>query len=707
VPSDSSTRHTRAPSLAHGLLAAGSSIYSRHRRRARCTLTTHSLDRPYWRLQAGHWCSSLVDVLCTAAFLVRSCTVTSSFSAMATAAAALPSAADPAGPSQDAQRRRRPRNRNRNTAEQQEEGPAEQPTQRGGRGGRGRGRGGLRESARPPAPNTPADFSLVPPSVQAAAHRHAGRESRGRGRARGGVERFPQRLAAGGRQFGGQLTEEGCPASENRPQQHLPGLKADAPTFQPGQPIVPRKPRAPREKKPPAPKSTATDIATRTHEDIDNGHYECAICTEDVKRHSKGIWSCRTCWTVFHLGCIKKWSTKEGSAAAQQQAPDGEMPPARQWRCPGCNLPKDTLPKAFHCWCEKELEPRSLPGLPPFSCGQSCSRPRVLPKKCPHPCGSTCHAGPCPPCSLMGPTQHCFCGKRAITRRCVDTDYEHGWSCGEICGEIMSCGEHRCLEPCHEGPCGACEVRVPARCYCGQVQKDILCHDRAKEKISSQAHIGADGTLVVEKWTGTFQCLNQCSRPFDCGKHKCKVSCHQQDAAAPHCPRSPDVVSRCPCGKTKLSDMPHAARATCEDPIPNCDKPCNQVLVCGHRCQQLCHQGACRPCLATITVSCRCQRTTSDTICHQGVVEPPQCMRICRVSLNCGRHGCGERCCAGEKKAAERQSNRRKARPLDSAPRQPGDNFEAVGLRGQPLFSLLTYPGAHMYSGLWPPAEVR
>lgn len=83
------------------------------------------------------------------------------------------------------------------------------------------------------------------------------------------------------------------------------------------------------------------------------------------------MWSCRTCWTVFHLGCIKKWSTNEGSAAARQQAPDGELPPPRQWRCPGCNLPKDELPKSFSCWCEKEDEPRSLPGLPPFSCGQT------------------------------------------------------------------------------------------------------------------------------------------------------------------------------------------------------------------------------------------------------------------------------------------------------------------------------------------------
>lgn len=399
-----------------------------------------------------------------------------------------------------------------------------------------------------------------------------------------------------------------------------------------------------------------------------------------MKRHSRGVWSCRTCWTVFHLGCIKKWSTNEGSAAARQQTQDGELPPPRQWRCPGCNLPKDVLPKHFHCWCEKELDPKPLSGLPPFSCGQTCARPRVLPKKCPHPCGNTCHAGPCPPCSLMGPTQSCFCGKRSITRRCVDTDYDHGWSCAEVCGGLMPCGEHRCSRPCHDGPCGACEVRVPARCYCGQSQKDILCCDKAKEKKSSHIHIAADGSSTVEHWTGIFECLNVCGRSFDCGKHLCEKFCHQQDAEAPHCPRSPDVVTRCPCGKTPLSHMPGAARTSCEDPIPNCDKPCGQTLACGHRCQQHCHQGACRPCLQKVTIPCRCGRTESSSICHQGAVEAPQCMRVCRVSLNCGRHECGDRCCAGERRAAERQSNRRKARPLDSAPRQSGENFEAVSL---------------------------
>ncbi|KAF1996031.1 hypothetical protein P154DRAFT_327708 [Amniculicola lignicola CBS 123094] len=637
-----------------------------------------------------------------------------------TATAAPSSDSTPTGPSNPGESQRRRRPRTRKPGGTSSEAPQDDPTPtsaRGGRRGRGGGRGnhtGGGVSLRPEPPSAP-EASTQSIEGENAAPNPAGAPSRGRGsgsgsgrgrggrgqgpaqnggqhqqaqgpqnsaaRGRGGASnapRPPPRMA-GGRQFGGQLTADNdcelVDGDAGRKPKAAGALKPDAPEFRPGQAVAPRKPRPPREKKPQAPKSNAPDIATRTHEDIDNGHYECAICTEEVRRNGRA-WSCRTCWTVFHLGCIKKWSTNEGSVAARQQALDGELPPPRQWRCPGCNLPKDTLPKSFSCWCEKEVDPRPLAGLPPFSCGQTCARPRDLLKPCAHPCPSVCHAGPCPKCTHTGPTQFCFCGKKSVTRRCVDTNYD-GWSCGEVCDKLMPCGEHFCEKPCHQGPCGDCEVRVPARCYCGQVQREILCCDRGDEQESSQCHMAADGSKTVEQWTGRFECANTCSRTFDCGKHQCEKPCHKQEAQIPHCPKSPNVVSHCPCGKTSLTEINDQVRQTCEDPIPNCSRPCKKALGCGHECQKYCHQGECPPCLQTMSISCRCGRTTSSTICHQGMIEPPQCMRICRVSLNCGRHECGEHCCSGERKAGERQSNRRKPRPLDSAPRSRDEGFEA------------------------------
>ena len=479
-----------------------------------------------------------------------------------------------------------------------------------------------------------------------------------------------ERTGALGRRFGGELTQgEGSGMSGNST------LHADAPEFHPGQHHQPRPANSGRGGKNPQVnsnttpvkasrarrqsilKSNAPDIATRTHEDISNGIYECPICTNEVARNSK-VWSCKTCWTVFHLSCIKKWSTNEGSTQSQQPNEDGSLPPPRQWRCPGCNLPKDTLPSTYTCWCAKEVDPRSIAGIPPHSCGQTCGKPRILPKQCPHPCQLLCHAGPCPPCTHMGPTQSCFCGKQSTSRRCVETKYDSGWSCGEVCGDLMPCGEHTCQQPCHEGLCGACEVQIECRCYCGKVEQQIICCERSDEKLSRSA---------AEEWIGVFNCGNDCQRSYDCGKHTCDRKCHPQDIQVPHCPRSPDLVSRCPCGKTLLGDILKEARKSCEDPIPNCEEKCTKRLPCGHTCQQICHSTECMPCLAVVDISCRCGRTHSSTVCHQGNEERPQCMRACKATMNCGRHECGERCCSGEKKAAERTATKRKLRSLGAA----------------------------------------
>jgi transcriptional repressor NF-X1 len=491
------------------------------------------------------------------------------------------------------------------------------------------------------------------------------------------------------RPFGGQLT-----GSDPSGALALPGvtLQADAQEFYPGQPhtqrrgpsgggsagkqaqtrgepLTSRTPRARRDSK-----SSAPDIATRTHEDIANGIYECAICTSELGRNSK-IWSCKTCWTVFHLSCIKKWSNNAGSAQQYaQQSQDEEISPTRKWRCPGCNLPKDSLPTNYFCWCEKEIDPRPSFGTPPHSCGQTCGKPRIFPRKCPHPCELICHAGPCLPCTRLGPAQSCFCKKESATRRCADTNYESGWSCKRVCGELMPCGKHTCRRECHDGPCGACEALVDGRCYCGKSRKSIICSQAKQRGRSQLVEIGDGGVKLTTDWLGIFQCSEICRREFDCGKHFCEKECHPQDSNQAHCPRSPNVITACPCGKTPLAEMSDTPRRSCLEPIPNCNKECHKPLACGHPCRQVCHSGDCAPCMQVVSISCRCGRTSSSTICHQGTLEPPQCMRVCKATLNCGRHECGERCCPYEQKW---RTTRKKTRPLDSVPLAIDDGFEA------------------------------
>lgn len=551
-----------------------------------------------------------------------------------------------------------------------------------------------RPSSQAPQPQS----DVIPPSDQSNGQtrpRRPNKEGRGSGRRggrgngarRGGQglsgeqnEETPQHLsrAMRARGFGARLTRSDQDANALHSEMAADGdasLRADAPDFVPGAPATNTRPpppssvasakgkgkaKAKAQPKPPkvTTKSTAGDIATRIHEDIAHNLYECPICTSELGRRSK-VWSCELCWTVFHLSCIKKWSTNEGAAAqnnARQQNGDESASP-RAWRCPGCNLSHETFPSTYTCWCEKEVDPRSLPGLPPHSCGQTCSRPR---RGCPHPCDRTCHAGPCAPCTSMGPTQDCFCGRNSSTKRCQDTNYEQGWSCGEICGDLLPCGEHTCPLPCHEGLCGACEVTIEARCYCGKVQTEMLCSSK-EDEMESQT-VRDDGS--EEEWTGCFGCKETCNRPFDCGVHFCQKDCHPQDLHPAHCPRSPDAVVRCPCGKTPLASIPgFTPRTSCEDPIPNCREPCGKMLPCGHSCDQICHTGPCGACLRRVPIQCQCGRNTSMSICHQGDIQHPQCFRQCKATLHCGRHTCTERCCPGEQKAIERQALRRKLKP--------------------------------------------
>ena len=242
----------------------------------------------------------------------------------------------------------------------------------------------------------------------------------------------------------------------------------------------------------------------------------------------------------------------------------------------------------------------------------------------------------------------------------------------------MPCGEHTCQRPCHEGLCGACKTEVESQCYCAKVEKTLRCCDREAEKESYA-------------WTGSFDCQRQCDRLMDCGEHRCEKTCHPQEEESPHCPRSPDMVSHCPCGKNLLRDIAgndYLPRKSCTDSIPNCTEACGKQLPCGHRCIAICHSGDCLPCLLTVPITCRCSRNSFNTICHQGSEEPPQCLRICKANLNCGRHECGERCCTGERKAIERQATKRKLKPLGMTGRiDEGVEAEHICTRtcGRPL----------------------
>ncbi|KAI2467215.1 hypothetical protein F4781DRAFT_402932 [Annulohypoxylon bovei var. microspora] len=548
---------------------------------------------------------------------------------------------------------------------------------RGGRGGRGdrEDRGGhpsrpqhaqqIPEGNEALPENTP--LSAIPPSAPITPSNQSNRGERGR-RATRGSNRSPRRGAtensrrttlAAPRTFGSNLTTNTQAEESSSGPVNPIGLNIDAPGFTPGQPVARNnnesayKKQARRNPGRKTSKSTANDLSTRIHEDINNGQYECVICTNEVLTNSN-IWSCSICWTVAHLACVKKWYANRAKTSDEQQI---------NWRCPGCNSALTEAPNSYTCWCGKDSTPKSIPGLNPHSCGQSCSKFR---SGCLHPCLLLCHAGPCPPCQTMGASQPCRCGRNTSTRRCCDTNYVNPWSCHEICGELLTCGEHECQEECHASTCGKCTTLTFSLCFCGREAKDIPCDKRTDKRPSydfRQVEEGAPkNNHLSDGWfLGSYKCDSICDRAFDCGKHHCERGCHPQDATAAHCPLSPDMITHCPCGKTPLVDIMSQSRKNCEDLIPSCKQKCNKPLSCGHLCQDTCHLGPCTPCTQRIEISCRCGRAKTKSVCHQGAIETPECMRICHAQLNCGRHEHSERCCPGERKAAERAALRRKS----------------------------------------------
>ena len=110
-----------------------------------------------------------------------------------------------------------------------------------------------------------------------------------------------------------------------------------------------------------------SDLRIKLSREIAQQEYECMICYESIKFKSK-VWSCKTCWAIFHLNCIAKWGASSGSGAGAG------------WRCPGCQSQYSDLPCDYFCFCGKSTDPRNK--LAPHSCQNACGKVG----HCSHPC---------------------------------------------------------------------------------------------------------------------------------------------------------------------------------------------------------------------------------------------------------------------------------------------------------------------------------
>ncbi|KAI0711152.1 hypothetical protein C8T65DRAFT_776732 [Cerioporus squamosus] len=362
------------------------------------------------------------------------------------------------------------------------------------------------------------------------------------------------------------------------------------------------------------------DLTSRLIEELSTSPYpDCLICFAPITPMQQ-TWSCspsnptlaatddesgvpaqvqradanaQCCWMTFHLKCIRSWASKSVKDVEEAWRMRGET---RQgdWRCPGCQSKRTAIPSSYWCFCGSTPDPKPPRLSTPHSCANPCSRPRG----CGHPPAVVATAE---------------------------------LSCGELCGRMLSCGNHTCQDVCHPGKCSPCPIREKARCYCGKEEKELGCGE-------------GEPKACHDQWVGRFACEKTCERPFDCGIHHCKKSCHPPSVTSPPCPNSPSLVTHCPCGKHPL--VPDSApffppgtlltRSTCMKPLEGCE----------HVCSAKCHTGPCPPCSIMLI---RCSEDQARARARaRGETGPDTeilCERPCGALRACGRHQCTRLCC--------------------------------------------------------------
>ncbi|VVA93198.1 unnamed protein product [Arabis nemorensis] len=365
---------------------------------------------------------------------------------------------------------------------------------------------------------------------------------------------------------------------------------------------------------------------------LTKGSIECMICYDMVRR-SANIWSCSSCYSIFHLNCIKKWARAPISIDLMADKTEGN-----NWRCPGCQFVQLTSSKeiVYRCFCGKRKDPPTDPYMTPHSCVDPCGKPlekEFVPDEmakedcCPHVCVLQCHPGPCPPCKAFAPPRSCPCGKKMIRTRC--SERKSNLTCGQSCDKLLNCGRHRCERACHVGLCDPCQVPVNASCFCKKTVENVICGD-----------MNVKGEVKAED--GVFSCNLNCEKQLECSNHYCREICHPGPCG--DCEFLPSSIKTCFCGKTGLEEE----RQSCLDPIPSCSNICSKLLPCGlHNCKETCHSGDCLPCLVQVSQKCRCRSTSRTVECYKTVsgTEKFICAKQCGRKKNCGRHRCSERCC--------------------------------------------------------------
>ncbi|XP_060863746.1 NFX1-type zinc finger-containing protein 1-like [Metopolophium dirhodum] len=295
-----------------------------------------------------------------------------------------------------------------------------------------------------------------------------------------------------------------------------------------------------------------------------------------------------------------------------------------------CEVHRDTMTKVSKC---EDFKPISEGG-----CTSLCNDLM----KCGHYCSSVCHVYDREHKKIIICQQPC--------NRVCENNHPCEKKCAANCGECMvpmvktlPCG-HQTTQPCivdsNEFKCEekvevlleTCGHKTIKKCYEKKPKCTTKCTDRLQCGHACVLNCHKDNDPTHEKYI----CSKQCSKlNIHCSQdHKCRKKCYEK-------------CSNCLIKVDKILECGHMKKSVnCSDDIKNiqCSKhlPCNRILLCGHKCRQMCYE-KCKECKVIITKTHSKCGHTSKIECQINPERNVICLRKCTRTMSCG-HKCKYRC---------------------------------------------------------------
>ncbi|XP_014223763.2 NFX1-type zinc finger-containing protein 1-like [Trichogramma pretiosum] len=259
------------------------------------------------------------------------------------------------------------------------------------------------------------------------------------------------------------------------------------------------------------------------------------------------------------------------------------------------------------------------------------------------PCYISVDRFKCPiDCDSRLPCGHACNQKCHITKDPDHIEYKCTRPCPRIYDECNK--KHECKKRCFE-ECGLCPISVTKKRSCGHFYKDIACSKNVED----------------------IECTRRCERELSCN-HKCKLECHevckclQKVQKVSSCGHTVKVqcfeeatpskcTGKCP---RKLEKCGHPCQKRCKDQCTlNCEflVKLNHPGLCGHLMTVPCHvqfnsqmqliqksalKYCDKPCMELLECGHRCKGTCGK--CYQGRIHVT-CQEPCQHPLICG-HPC-------------------------------------------------------------------